>query len=76
VTARQVAYWRRQFPADIPPERVAVAPFAAVTVREDAVPVDAPALVVEVGAARIAVRPGFEAGLLRAVVQALAGASC
>lgn len=76
VTAHQMAYWTRQFPADTSPERTAVAPFAAVTVREDAGSPDAPGLVVEVGAARIAVRAGFDGALLRAVVRALGDASC
>jgi transposase-like protein len=81
VTSHQLAYWRRQFPEDDRPEddppldarpAAGEAPFVAVTVAAEA---DA-ALVVAVGAARIAVQAGFDPALLRAVVQALGGTPC
>jgi hypothetical protein len=76
VTPQQMGYWRRQFLAEDVPCAPALAPFAAVTVRADAGTTDAPALMVEVGGARIAVRPHFDPALLCAVVQALAGVPC
>lgn len=64
-------YWARRWPAES--ARTAMVRLARVVARPGS-PAPAPALIVEVGVARIRVEPGFDRTTLAAIVDVLGGA--